>query len=278
MTRFAWAAGLVGLLASAAMADPDLTKLDRTIRKEPEYRTKSPRYCLLVFGPEARTKVWLVLDGDSLYVDRNGNGDLTEPGERTTVSDFKASDHPLYDGTREVNVGAVQDGKLVHTELTFAQIRYRKTLGKLEADQQSRVAEWQSVLDTIHRQVPDGMSDTLTVKVARPGSPDSTLWMAWVDGEGHLRFEDSTKVAPVIHFGGSLTMLVNPGVKIRPDPGPDDQFAVHIGTAGLGRGSFAYSSYDRVPKGVFPVADVEYPQGPNGGPPVKERYELKERC
>jgi hypothetical protein len=128
MTRFAWAVGLVGLLASSAIANPDLSKLDRTIRKEPEYQTKSPRYCLLVFGPEARTRVWLVLDGDSLYVDRNGNGDLTEPDERTTVPDFKTSDHPLYDGTREVNVGAVQDGQVVHTELTFAQIRYRKTL------------------------------------------------------------------------------------------------------------------------------------------------------
>jgi hypothetical protein len=73
-------------------------------------------------------------------------------------------------------------------------------------------------------------------------------------------------------------MLVNPCFKIRPDPRDDEQFAVHIGTAGLGRGSFAYSSYDRVPKGVFPVAEVEYPPGPDGGAPMKERYELKERC
>lgn len=278
MTRFAWAAGLVGLLASAAMADPDLTKLDRTFRKEPEYRTKSPRYCLLVFGPEARTKVWLVLDGNSLYVDRNGNGDLTEPGERTTVPEFKSSDHPLYDGTREVNVGSVQDGKLVHTELTFSQVRYRKTLGKLEADQQSRVAEWQSVLDKIHRQVPDGMSDTLTVKVAGPGPQDSTLWTAWIDHQGPLRFGDSPRAAPVVHFGGPLTMIVNPLVKIRPDPGPDDQFAVQFGTTGVGRGSFAYSAYDRVPKGMFPVAELEYPPVRAGAAPVEERYELKERC
>lgn len=59
----------------------DLTKIDRTILKEPVYQGK-PEYCLLVFGPEAQTRVWLVLDGDVLYVDRNGNGDLTEDGER----------------------------------------------------------------------------------------------------------------------------------------------------------------------------------------------------
>jgi hypothetical protein len=41
-----------------------------------------------VFGPEAKTRVWLAFDGDDLYIDRNGNRDLTEPGERliATVS------------------------------------------------------------------------------------------------------------------------------------------------------------------------------------------------
>jgi hypothetical protein len=32
-------------------------------------------------GPEANTPVWLVRDADTLHVDRNGNGDLTEKGE-----------------------------------------------------------------------------------------------------------------------------------------------------------------------------------------------------
>jgi hypothetical protein len=59
----------------------DIGKIDRTIAKEPAYSTKSPWYCLLLLGPEAKAKVWMVLDGDKLYVDRNGNGDLTDPGE-----------------------------------------------------------------------------------------------------------------------------------------------------------------------------------------------------
>jgi hypothetical protein len=64
-------------LASAA----ELSKVDRTIKKEPAYKGK-PKYCLLVFGPEAKTKIWVVLDGTTLYVDRDGDGDLTDPGER----------------------------------------------------------------------------------------------------------------------------------------------------------------------------------------------------
>src|SRR6266545_1636026 len=70
------------LLASCSTAAAaDLTKVDRRIGKEPTY-TGKPKYGLLVFGAEAKHRVWLVLDGAVLYVDRNGNGDLTEAGEK----------------------------------------------------------------------------------------------------------------------------------------------------------------------------------------------------
>ena len=79
----------------------DMTKIGRTIAKEPAYQTKTPKYCLLVFGPEAKTRVWLVLDGDVLYVDRNGSGDLTEPGKRLpkTNGGFDVGDSTETDGT-----------------------------------------------------------------------------------------------------------------------------------------------------------------------------------
>jgi WD40 repeat protein len=69
-------AGAVLLLAPPAQAQ-DLAKIERKIAKEPAYQTKTPKYCLLVFGLDAKTRVWLVQDGDTLYVDRNGSGDLT---------------------------------------------------------------------------------------------------------------------------------------------------------------------------------------------------------
>ena len=71
----------IALLADSAEA-VDLQKIDRSIRKEPVYQSENPQYCLLVFGPKANVRVWLVADGDGLYVDRNGNGDLTDPDER----------------------------------------------------------------------------------------------------------------------------------------------------------------------------------------------------
>ncbi|MCI0333157.1 MAG: hypothetical protein L0228_08040 [Planctomycetes bacterium] len=76
------AATLLACAATASVCAADLAEIDRTIAKEPAYTSK-PKYCLLVFGPQAKGRVWLVQDGDVLYVDGNGNGDLTELDERT---------------------------------------------------------------------------------------------------------------------------------------------------------------------------------------------------
>ena len=72
-------AAIILLILAASLPAAELSTIDRSIAKEPVYRGK-PAYCLLVFG-EALNKVWLVEDGDRLYVDRNANGDLTEADE-----------------------------------------------------------------------------------------------------------------------------------------------------------------------------------------------------
>ena len=84
-------AAAVLLLAPLAQA-ADLAKVERRIGKEPTYQTKTPKYCLLVFGEQARTRVWLVQDGDVLFVDRNANGDLTEKDERVLAKDRNLPD------------------------------------------------------------------------------------------------------------------------------------------------------------------------------------------
>ncbi len=86
-TRFALAALLTATFNVPAYA-VDLTTIDRTLPKQPHYQSDSPRYCLLVFGAEARSRVWLVQDGDMLYVDENGNGDLTESNEVHVIDKY----------------------------------------------------------------------------------------------------------------------------------------------------------------------------------------------
>jgi hypothetical protein len=60
----------------------DYSRVERKLTREPAYRSKSPRYALLLFGPRAAVRVWVVLDGEEVYVDRNADGDLTGKDRR----------------------------------------------------------------------------------------------------------------------------------------------------------------------------------------------------
>src|ERR1700758_1437391 len=95
----------------------DLLKIERKIVKEPVYRAR-PKYCLLVFGPEAKTRVWLVQDGDTLYVDRNGNGDLTEDGERVVAK--KGDSTNIAEGVFDFEAGEIRDGERTHKNLVVS--------------------------------------------------------------------------------------------------------------------------------------------------------------
>lgn len=57
-----------------------LADFEYKIHREPKYTSK-PKYCLFVFEDPSEQMMWLVLDGKSIYADRNGNGDLTDDGE-----------------------------------------------------------------------------------------------------------------------------------------------------------------------------------------------------
>src|SRR6516162_5061431 len=83
LARFTLAV-LVAVGFSLHAGAADLAAIKRVIRKELAYQAK-PKYCLLVFGKKADTHVWMVRDGNNFYVDTNGNGDLTEPGEKVAA-------------------------------------------------------------------------------------------------------------------------------------------------------------------------------------------------
>jgi hypothetical protein len=115
---------LLGMSAAAASERVDLAGIDRSIAKEPAYRTASQEYCLLVFGEKADTRVWLVRDGATLYVDRNGNGDLTEPGEAFTTT---YQHNPWWNNFGDIRA---QDGKKTYRELEVQRVSqgYRVTV------------------------------------------------------------------------------------------------------------------------------------------------------
>src|SRR5262249_9763339 len=93
----------------------DLAKINRTVPREPAYRLK-PRYCLLLLGRDAKTRIWLVLDGNTLYVDRNGRGHWVKPEKRVqgrTVL-FKVPVIRELDGTKHTNLKVNAQASRIH--------------------------------------------------------------------------------------------------------------------------------------------------------------------
>jgi hypothetical protein len=76
--------GALGGVLSKKPKPIDFAKVDRRIGRLPEL--KSPLYCLFLFGPDGETRVWAVLDGQVLYLDRNADGDLTGRDERIAAN------------------------------------------------------------------------------------------------------------------------------------------------------------------------------------------------
>jgi hypothetical protein len=277
-------------LGSGPALAVDLAKIDRTIRKEPAYQSKSPQYCLLVFGPKAETRVWLVLDlvskpweadgaKNALYVDRNGTGDLTEPGARVACTMCERqgyrtsfSPKPYMTYVPQFKVGAIveRDGKTRHADLTLEVGSY----------------------------VQDYRQCSLSLKVNGTQMQSA--------GGPLLRFADRPQHAPIIHFNGPLTLRLSmeTGVLYVPISYDDDSpkrrrwydehppkyeerklirgesssLYAQLGTQGLGRGTFVAISAGAAPEDVHPVADITFSQKDPKKPPIITRVVLKQRC
>jgi hypothetical protein len=206
-----------------------------TIAKEPKYQSK-PKYCLLVFGPEAKTRVWLVLDGDVLYVDRNGNGDLTEEGERIEFGKGQTSNAP------DSPIGELRDlppiSVVGSTRLTAMQFLLKKDFVPKTKEQKE-----------------------LTARLEKSG----VILIAYIGGKVRQHaapiFADSLVEAPIIHFNGPLTLqpLSLPGPVLTRGETPSE-LRISLASTGFGEETFAFLDYDEVPKHLHPVAEIEFPR------------------
>jgi hypothetical protein len=256
---------LAGLLAAPAAA-ADLSKIDRTIRKEPAYAGK-PRYCLLVFGPEAKDRVWLVHDGETLYVDRNGNGDLTEPGKKVGVKkDSKANGLTFEAG--DLTVGGKVHKSLFVWFLPLKKWADNPALADIGVIRDALKADPAAV-------VADVSLDVESARFKGPGLGGRIEQQAgFYDLTGVLTFGDKPADAPVIHFDGPLTVTFYgevPTLRL----GRESDLVLMVGTPGHGGGTFTMLHYqDTIPPALRPTVAIRWP----GEPPTRELIELKERC
>jgi hypothetical protein len=251
----------------------DLARIDRSVRKEPAYQSKAPLYCLLAFGPRAETRVWLVLDllsesttsrggKDLLYIDRNGDGDLTRPGSRILGKKIGKR------GLRfEAGAIAEKGGKNRHVDLvvevgSYVEDRRQVTLSmKMQGG-------WMQYAEDPHLAFAKRPQDAPIV---------------------HFNGPLTARLAPEpgLHFSTEGKLLARPDLRTREGFGvplealareqPTD-LRVQVGTGGLGEGTFAPVSCDAIPPDVHPRVELSFRSARRDGSPVKVGYYLKERC
>jgi hypothetical protein len=207
-----------------------------------EYLVAEPQYCWLAFGSEAKTRVLLTFKGDALFIDREAEGNLKGAHKRVTSWwDYK--------DVKEVTI----------TD-------------------------------------PDGATTYVISRI----SPARDRRMVWVDIRGPLKYQqycdiglsDDPEKAPVAHFHGPLTVQavqikwqLPPGLALRRGEKPT-QLSANVGTLDAAKGCWVVVQSEAqvrpgtpfFPKGVHPIAEVEFPSQSPSSPPIKRRYPLDKFC
>jgi hypothetical protein len=251
-------------LAAVSASAADLGKIDRAIQKEPAYQSK-PEYCLLVFGPAAKDRVWLVIDGDVLYVDRNGNGDLTEAGKK--VEAIKIKDYHLF------RAGSIKLGSHEYTDLNVSRDRLPEGAAPLQPEHYKKLLEKNPMAYTYSVAIQVGNPLTLGTK---PGTSDLITQSASSDSRGLLQFADKPQSAPIVHFDGPWSMDLHNRPNLSAGNTIDLQSGV--GTRGLGVGTFAFIFLTPIPPGVRPRAEFEFPGKGPGEKAIRLKFEIPLRC
>lgn len=234
----------LGLPPAPAADVPDLSKLNRSLKKEPAYLATQPLYGLAAFGPKAQARVWMVLDKtkpdatsyDVLHVDLDADGDLTGPGERLV----KGKDDRFQVGTfKDPATGA-----------EHAAFSVRVT-PEAEPKTVMLSLRWRGQF-----KLGGGYPEDPEAGYMRFAPKPADAPVVWVHGDGPFRFQR--------WYGGKLTV------------GEADDFKVFLGQPGRGPSTFCATQEHILPKDGQVKATLVYRDGM--GKEQRAVCELKERC
>jgi hypothetical protein len=216
-----------------------------------------------------------VQDGDTLYVDRNGNGDLTEPGEQVQAKKAREGVTP-DEGEYTFEIGDLTIGGKTHKGfalLVSPLARYAGSPFSDNPDVKAALAKDPKATTALIR----GDVEVPGLKGGGIGGRVS-FTTGLLDANGVTRLAESPAAAPVIHFGGPLEVTFDgfpPSLRV----GRTSEFMLVVGTPGIGPGTFAAVAYtDTVPADARPAVEITFQPARPGDPPIKEKYEIKERC
>jgi len=178
-----------------------------------------------------------------LYVDRNGNGDLTDDG-------------PPVKPTNVRTLGQLPNGD---PKWDFDYVLDEINPGSGSRHTEFRLARWN---------YGDG-HDEYGLHLKLNGV--TPMYAGWTPFWGK-----SAKDAPFIHFGGplQLRMLRFKEFVLLPGTG---RLSVAFVNPGRGEGAHSRLSIDAVPEDLVPVVEIEWPVAKDS-PALRTRHRLTERC
>jgi hypothetical protein len=255
----------ITLFASAPLQAADLAAIEKTIGRQPVYRTAKPRYCLLVFGAEAKIRVWIVEDGKTLYVDRNANGDLTDDGPPLQPSEVRNLGPSRWDFDYVLDEIKPVTGP-AQTKFRLARWNYGKTQDSY------------GLSVTLHDEQPSrgktASDPAASSAAAAPSTADGgiPMYAGWF---GTL-WADAPAQASIIHFGGPLEprllrekeFVVDSGIR---------RLSVCLITPGLGDAGPARLSEYAIPLSTPIHVRIDWPVSP-GSPPLTTTHKLEKHC
>jgi hypothetical protein len=238
--------------------------------KEPKYRHE-PQYALLVFGPHRQQRIWLVLDGTTLYVDRNGNGDLTEPDERMEPQGSTPFGNPGSHTHFDVFLFAVRTGATAMSKFRLEHwIRAENFTPKSDFDKKwhAKWLKWHWENSTLWRLDGQGRGQTPLLFMLKPADAQVCVGRHALDGP--LTFVLKVPEYQVLRRGEAGSDLAfHIGVMGHPPRGDEQFFEQQF---------FNRLATKEVPEGAHLEVEIEYPAKAPNASPLRRKFLLKQRC
>lgn len=269
MTKLRLSSSLLLLIyygcAGWCMDDPSvaLAQLPRVIRKQPVYLGK-PTYLLVILGDDIATRHWLVVDGKTVYFDRNSNSDLTDPEDRIEADPDKSDTDELYFKIGDIRVGGLQHRNMVLTVSTV------DTTANRAGAPPPRTLPGKALVGSIwgEFEVPGWKGRCAEGRVPRVVDP--------FDHTGYLVLEESLELARIVHFSSRWSVCLQHTQQFF--QGTESHIILNVGSKGAGTGTLAKLGYEKViPTDCHPKITLSFP--PLNGTGLQDHQQtLKERC
>jgi len=206
-----------------------------------------------------------------MYLDRNGNGDLTEPGNRV---DARFSRH--YPNTPRPELAENREFYVDSRRRNAEEPPKDTILTCLPS------VSWFVIYQEVFRDdyIPKDEREQLALDYfrARPVRVAVFLDHRRYEQDGYATFADRPQEAPIIHFDGPLTLCVDEAkfgpLELR--RGETTELYAKLTTPGLQATTVMQS--DGPPDSAHPIVEIDWPASESGDPPLHSRVELRERC